>query len=91
VFVFGSENSTMISTEIPSYELLFQRSLLGLKYIVEETREDRLSMDRHCIGRDSQDCRGIQHCLWMARDQVTFFVQVGRACTVYFLFFSLFP
>jgi len=27
----------------------------------------------------------------MAGDQVTFFVQVGRACTVCLLFFSLFP
>jgi len=50
VLMSASTNSTTISAEIPNYEFLFQPSLLGLKYIVEETREDQLGMDRHYMG-----------------------------------------
>ena len=46
----ASTDSTTISAGIPNYEFLFQPPLLGLKYIVEETREDQLGMDRHYMG-----------------------------------------
>ena len=48
MFRFASANSTTISPKILNYEFIFQRSLLGLKYIVEETHEDWL--DRHYMG-----------------------------------------